>query len=874
MLLPAENEIVFVGMQEEGQPQLDVDALMDALVVALRSLPEAPGVSIDPTPAQLARGLRENDLMTVRYIGGDDRTVVGAAAFEADRLMKCLSFAKDNITKQPFMCKVPGYRSELDASLSAEGGADEGWHRFWIEQLESPVETSDDGRTLLLGARLGVLTEYMTVGAAGKLVGVKRPASGPAREFSDHLTNNYDAYAREFRAYQELKAYAQMTTLALALTGGSHAAAASRPAALFDVEPLTMRRSVRAVDTPETTPAIVASKQSVSTQGTTTRTRGVSLTGGVDLTPRPKYQGPTAAANQMQRDVVAAIARRPNAALWTVPSGRDTLVAVRRGVGASAPRIWQTDMVVGPLRFTRLSAEDGKPGSIGRDWRALLPELQFSADSVDVAQLGRMPRSATITTIDGDQVFMTQHGTLTMPGQPAVSGFLDTRRPKKRRLYRFRNAIVLEDGDVKYVELPGGSIQREVTGDAAFIEYDPVAPHRPQRIRTAQGTVEILWAGSRLLGYQADGGQRIDLVYGRDGGIVGLRGSDGQAVDYRFDGRGRLRAAAGRQGESIAYRLPDDDGRPTGIFAVFPDRPAGASIVHGPFEVSPASTRESLREEAARQSNATTVFIGLTDAPAGSSHDLDVVIGAREIPVDRNLERVVDAVLTAEKGKGPQSDWLRQTFLENEAVRGRNDVVVIGEPTMRNLTARALRLLAPDRVISTAANPRLAALNLPRLRGGSSRREFQHIHLAEGLDASINSAITELAKSAPQGGDLLIVSGHNSAQFQAGIEQLAASGALKGKTVVLLTCGLDKPAALDSLVAAAGAAEVIGFGQPIDARELEPLLREIYPRLRAAPDGAQKSIRRVLDDARQRRQLPNLIWQVGRRESRSMKDAA
>ena len=72
---------------------------------------------------------------------------------------------------------------------------------------------SDDGQTLVVGAQLGVRTEYM-VTRNGRLEPGNRSPSGPAREFANHLSTNYDAYAREFDVLHALKAYAQMTAMA------------------------------------------------------------------------------------------------------------------------------------------------------------------------------------------------------------------------------------------------------------------------------------------------------------------------------------------------------------------------------------------------------------------------------------------------------------------------------------------------------------------------------------------------------------------------------------------------------------------------------------------------------------------------------------
>ena len=110
------HDVLFLGITEPGQATLSPDELLDAFVIAFRAaaVGKSPGMSIDPTPEQLGRQLREGDVMDVVYFGNLRGTEFGRAAFECDRLMKCLSFGKDNVTKQPVECQVPGYQSELE----------------------------------------------------------------------------------------------------------------------------------------------------------------------------------------------------------------------------------------------------------------------------------------------------------------------------------------------------------------------------------------------------------------------------------------------------------------------------------------------------------------------------------------------------------------------------------------------------------------------------------------------------------------------------------------------------------------------------------------------------------------------------------------
>jgi YD repeat-containing protein len=837
---PDRAELLFVGVDDPALPRLSVDDLTDAFVIALRALPGAPGVSIDPTPAQLRRGLREGDAMSVRYIGGDERSVVGLTAFEADRLMKSLSFGKDNLTGQPFSSAVPGYRSELDAILASPDKGDKEWHRFWIEQADDLVEASDDGRTLLVTATLRVRTEYMQA-RDGALVPGNREPSGPAREFSGHLTSRYDAYARELRAYHDLLAYAQMVALGGALADPKADQRIREAADALDLDRLIARANVRTLDTPVSTPAIVASKSDSQQRMV------VSLTGGVDLTPRLRYRPGSPRANDLARTVLASAGRNATRATWNVPGADGPMVVVRRPLMPADTRLWQTDMMVGPVRFVRVSSSSGD-GSIGRQWKPMLPELRFSSEVVELQEGGRSPRFAAITTLDGTQVILGQPATLQMPGQPATPGFSSTTespRRRRRALYRYTNVIVLDDGEIKYVTINGGSPQPQFAAGAARVEFAATAPHRALRLRTSDGEVAFLWDGDRLNGYRAESGERVTFRYDTQGRIVGLDGSDGQQVDYRVDVDGNLRAVVNRQGQSISYGVSDADGRVKAISAEFKDMPLGGSVDYAQLAISQGMRLDQVQAATRQFSNDETVFIGLTEAPAGADHEIDVVIAGQAVGLPGSLERALEAVLS-ERGSGPRSAWLRDTFLGRDTSRGRSNVVVVGEPYMRNLLARGLVAVAPQLAVSTAANPQRAAQNLQALQRG--QRGFRHVHVADGLDASINAQVERLPATS-QDGDLVIISGHNSVGLENIVEQLGNQRSLEGKTVLLLTCGVPGAATHDALLRDAGAAQVVSFSGPIDARLLPRLTRDVRMGLERSDQPASRAILKVLQDA-------------------------
>jgi len=839
---PERNEILLVGVREEPDPPLVFDELVDALAVSLRALPGAPGVSIDPTGPQLSRGLRENDPMAVRYIGGDRDTIVGQVTFEADRLMKNLSLGMDNVSKNPVTSAVPGYRNELDLSLDSPGGGREEWHRFWIEQVDSPLRVSRDGRAVLLDTRLGVRTEYMQV-ADGRLVSGNRAPSRTAAQFAGHLTERYRDYAREFRVYQDLQAFAQMTALAEAMTSDSVPRELAEARSAVDVEWLANDYSIRATDTPATTPAVVARKARRS--GNTEHT--VVLTGGVDLAPKVRYLRGDADASQLQQDVLADAARSPGKHFWTTRSAGRTIAVTRRRLVGSTVRLWQTDMTVGPLRFERESTGPEREGELGRHWRVRLPELHFSTEAVELESMGRMPRSVAFTATSGKVTTLARHARLRMPGLPETSGFMNA-TGRRRELYLFRNRFLLTDGEPRFVSVDNGPLQMELLGDVTVVEFSATAPHRPQKITTSGSDVEVLWRDNRFEGYRARTGESIKVRYDERGRIVGLRGSDGQVVDYRFDADGRLRAVVDAEGRSISYRLPDDGGMPTGVWAEFPGMTGGARISHGRLEIGPTDWTTLLKDSATLSSNDTT-FVALREAPAGAAQDYDVSVGGKVLPPQGNLGRQVEAVLSTETG-GVVSKGLKSLA---DAIAGRSNVVIVGPPGIRSDLARALETLAPrlglsgaghEVSISTASDARLAAKNLASDRRGG--RGYEYLPVSGGLEPDIKASLDRLPRGSTSAG-LIIVSGHLPA-VTAAVTRLSEEGRLKGRTVLLITCGSYGDGVPDILLRDGDARQVITFDQPINQRFLEPLVAGIQSSLARSGSGAS-DVKRAIDGA-------------------------
>jgi hypothetical protein len=163
---------------------------------------EAPGVSIDPGP--------DPRLMQVRYFGGIQQTALGTTFFEADRTLKLFSTGFDNFTCKVWTGRPRSVPTELDLmaadmhgnvnSLDGQGG----WHRFWFEPSDDPVET--EGLTIRIPKnRLVVKDESIPPG---------RPSPASARQFASALTSNFLGMSGSIASFRQLQQDAALVALA------------------------------------------------------------------------------------------------------------------------------------------------------------------------------------------------------------------------------------------------------------------------------------------------------------------------------------------------------------------------------------------------------------------------------------------------------------------------------------------------------------------------------------------------------------------------------------------------------------------------------------------------------------------------------------
>jgi YD repeat-containing protein len=828
------EEILFFGVSEPGHQPLDPDQLLDAFVVAYRAVSEghAPGVSIDPTPEQLARGLNDNDQMNVVYSGGVRGTEFGLVNFEADRKLKCLSFGMDNVTKLPFRVDIPGYQTELELAVRHRQGRQQSWHRFWFRQLVNRVAQSSDGRTLFVYTKLEVDTEYM-VAKNGRLESGGQPADPAARQFSAHLTDNYDAYALKIPVLDKLLAYASLTAIAEAvLPPEEDASDKDRPRPGLAPVWLLDEYPSKPIETPETTPALVASRED---KVTPTTMRVLRAAGGVNLTPKNRYRHPASDADLLQNELLAAGQLRSKLRTYRFNFNNRPYRAASARPGR-AVSLWQEDCRLEDFPLVR----DWRPGNphseFGNGWSLRVPRLTVSEETAEYAGIGTAPRMVSLRGGPEDLVKLTRFATLTMPGQPSTPGYVT--RDGSCRLFRYKNVWVVVQGQVDYLSDAQGAVTTRLQPGARVINFSPDAGHEVQSIRTSTGVVEFEHEGQRLSRIADARGKSVRLEYDEDGRCSKLTADDGRILRYSYDAEGNLQHVTDNQGRWLTY-IYNGKGVPTGFqgdisSASYPGYQTTAQFAM--YDNGRPARASAMGQEASRGDAA---HLELRPA-AGQGRDYALHLDGKPVPLEGTIEAVIENAVMYDNLEPAKS---LAGLLSSQMLAGRKKIVVSGKWDKAADLATVVNRAAPDLNVFTATNPELAARNLRA--SGLSGKPARVLIFKEGLDAGVRDDLRGLARES-RDADTVLVVGHNTAEFVEQLTEAGNSGAFRGKNVLLLTCGSQQLSGLvPNILENWRATSVMGFRDPVDQRLLPLLVKGIQQQLSARPrsTGGEEQIR-------------------------------
>jgi len=210
----ATGQLILIGSENYSMPVMD----FDDLAVAVRSIyglggkpPQDPGVSIDLNPDNTKKAEKNKSKnlhpMLVRYDGATQGTRFGQIMFEADRLLKCLSIGKDNITEDLLKVKVPGFISLPNRYADPNFKAKNEMHnRLWFVPKEMLLTKSPDGKSILFDrAEIEVLTESKRKN--------KQRSNSAAESFAKHFTDHFDVFSAKYPILAELKRLGKITAI-------------------------------------------------------------------------------------------------------------------------------------------------------------------------------------------------------------------------------------------------------------------------------------------------------------------------------------------------------------------------------------------------------------------------------------------------------------------------------------------------------------------------------------------------------------------------------------------------------------------------------------------------------------------------------------
>ncbi len=585
----AEGCLVLLGKGGDGGdsvpyrlPKMDADNFAVALRAAIAG--DSVGVSIDP-PAEYRRGEREiqdGDDLLVSYLGGAEGTLFGAIMFEADRQMKCLSKGVDNESdpREEFRAHVPGYQPiiEMIKPGSSDGPT---WHRFWfvidsVEMMKDPASES----FVFKDVRIKVLSE---IELGGPVCSTIDPND---RAFTEHLTNHYDEYAKEFPVLARLRELAKLAALAKYLV---------QLGVPMDLEALFCTPSVH-VDTAKTTKAIrvTSPNTEVTYTGSGTITRYAALCGGVDLDPPPPtiLQDTSGAAKKIA--TIAKAARpAPDAKVWHVPSGSGGSVAKALPMGhPMAVRRFFDDAPNGgpgiPIRRVYNAARPA--GDFGPGWSLFVPY------SLTVWHRGG--KRAEVITNAATEGASVRPPTLILhdhaSGESAI--YLSVEEDSSRMPVKFCRVLEIEDMEPDAAHSSRGrsirynaaeAILRTATGyrlqkNGSEFEFDESGRVSTLSERSGGPKTRFLYDAIGLAAVESDTGHRVGIErdrrrrirkivegekayefnYNRRNRLAAVKVDGVDRERYTYDSGGRLFESKDRSGRVLCRTIHDDFGRP------------------------------------------------------------------------------------------------------------------------------------------------------------------------------------------------------------------------------------------------------------------------------------------------------------------------
>lgn len=156
-------------------------------------------LSIDPISSN-----SNEKWMNVRINRDAFNTDFGWIMFEADRLLKCYSQGRDNVSGTSMGSSIPGFKNILQISDSiSRTRNEEVWSRFWFYPRHNAVELNRNA-IYIKEAFMGVKTETMKW-MNDELVPARNEIDAAAEEFVEFFNANYQSFCYEQPVFMQLE---------------------------------------------------------------------------------------------------------------------------------------------------------------------------------------------------------------------------------------------------------------------------------------------------------------------------------------------------------------------------------------------------------------------------------------------------------------------------------------------------------------------------------------------------------------------------------------------------------------------------------------------------------------------------------------------
>lgn len=213
------NDWILLGERDPKCSVLTLDDWTTAIRARFTHPEEDPGVTIDPHSCEecLAAGkphsCTHSKDQDVRYFAGVANTHFGRVCYEADWLMKRISFGVAKTSGG----SVPSYFDLMVDRQGRSAASRKQMSRLWFYPLASRVNVSKEA-VLLERFEMGVFTELLYLEVGGKPVADLRDREdAPAEVFSRSLSDNYDEVAQTYEVLETLRGLARLAGLAKGL---------------------------------------------------------------------------------------------------------------------------------------------------------------------------------------------------------------------------------------------------------------------------------------------------------------------------------------------------------------------------------------------------------------------------------------------------------------------------------------------------------------------------------------------------------------------------------------------------------------------------------------------------------------------------------